>query len=229
MKIAIMQPYFFPYIGYWQLINCSNVFVIYDDVNFIKKGYVNRNEILINNAPHLLTLPLINASQNKLINQIEISDHPEKLLKKIEMAYKKALYFESAFPVFENILTQKENNLAKYLGYSIEKILTHLELNTKLIYSSQLNKNNLLKGQDKIIAICKILAADEYINAIGGASLYDKKNFEDNGVILRFLKSNTQKYKQFFHSFTPNLSIIDVLMFNSKGEIKEMLSQYSFL
>ena len=171
MKLAIMQPYFFPYIGYWQLIDAVNVFVIFDDVNFIKKGYINRNSILIGGKFQQITLGLIGASQNKQINEIDIGDNSKKLLKTIEMAYKKAPYFNEIFPILENILNQDEKNLAKFIGYSLQKISTYLNTDTKFIYSSDIEKDNNLKAEDKILDICKTLSVSHYINAIGGKKL----------------------------------------------------------
>ncbi|MDX4028242.1 WbqC family protein [Aliarcobacter skirrowii] len=229
MTLAIMQPYLFPYIGYWQLINSIDTFVIFDDVNFIKKGYINRNSILINGKVQQLTLELIGASQNKLINDIEVGNNSKKLLKTIEMSYKKAPYFETIFQILEDILNQEEKNLAKYIGYSLEIISNYLNINTKFIYSSDIKKDNNLKAQDKILDICKKLEATNYINAIGGQELYDKEKFNDYNINLNFLKTNIIQYKQFNSEFVAFLSIIDILMFNSKDEIKKMLNNYELV
>ena len=226
MTVAVMQPYFFPYIGYWQLLSAVDTFVIFDDVNFIKKGYINRNSILLNNASYLFTLELVGASQNKLINEIDIGNNQKKILKTIETAYKKAPYFETVFLLIEDILNQNEKNLAKYIGYSLQKISNYLDIDTQLIYSSDLEKNNELKAQEKILEICKKLNATHYINAIGGQGLYDKAVFEAEGIQLNFLKTELQEYQQFKNEFVPYLSIIDILMFNSQAEIKQMLCAY---
>ena len=182
MTLAIMQPYLFPYIGYWQLINAVDVFVIFDDVNFIKKGYINRNLILVGGKSQQFTLELIGASQNKLINEIEVGNNSQKLLKTIEMSYKKAPYFDNVYPIIEDILNNKEKNLAKFIGYSLEQISSYLKLNTKFIYSSDIEKDNSLKAQDKILDICKKLNATSYMNAIGGQELYSKEIFKENGI-----------------------------------------------
>ena len=229
MTLSIMQPYLFPYIGYWQLINSIDTFVIFDDVNFIKKGYINRNSILINGKVQQLTLELIGASQNKLINDIEVGNNSKKLLKTIKMSYKKAPYFETVFQILEDILNQEEKNLAKYIGYSLEIISNYLNINTKFIYSSDIKKDNNLKAQDKILDICKKLEATNYINAIGGQELYDKEKFNDYNINLNFLKTNIIQYKQFNSEFVAFLSIIDILMFNSKDEIKKMLNNYELV
>ncbi len=229
MTLAIMQPYLFPYIGYWQLINTVDVFVIYDDVNFIKRGYINRNYIVVNNKAKIFTLELIKASQNKLINEIELGSNKKKLIELIKQNYSKAPYFDKVFPIVHNILDNKENNLARFIGYSLEKISIYLDIETKFIYSSNIDKDNSLKAQNKIIDICKILETKQYINAIGGQELYDKEIFEQEKIELKFLDTELIKYKQFNDEFIPYLSIIDIMMFNSKDEIKIMLERYSLV
>jgi hypothetical protein len=229
MTLAIMQPYLFPYIGYWQLINAVDSFVIYDDVNFIKQGYINRNSILSNGKSQQFTLELIGASSNKLIKEIEIGNNVNKILKTIKQSYIKAPFFENVIILLEEILANKEKNLAKYIGYSLEKISQYLEVNTNIVYSSNIKKDINLKAQDKVIDICKNLNARKYINAIGGQELYSKEIFKKNDIELNFLKTEVVEYKQFKNDFVPYLSIIDILMFNSKDEIKYMLSRYELV
>jgi hypothetical protein len=232
MKVGVMQPYLFPYIGYWQLINAVDKYVIYDDVNFINRGWINRNNILMNGESKLINLKLSQASQNKLINEIEVfddSENKEKLLKTIETFYRKAPYFSKVYPMIEDIVDQKDKNLARYIEYSLRQICKYLSIETELIISSSLNKDNTLRGQDKILNICKMLGADEYINAIGGQELYDYESFKNQGIELKFLKSRLTEYKQFKNEFVPNLSIIDVMMFNEVSNIKEMLLNYDLL
>ncbi|NRT70249.1 WbqC family protein [Clostridium beijerinckii] len=232
MKLGIMQPYFFPYIGYWQLMNAVDKYVIYDDVNFIKGGWINRNRILMNGEGKMVNIQMNGASPNKLINEVEVAGsqiYNKKLLKTIESCYKKAPYYSSTFPIIEDIITKSEGNLAKYLEYSIRKICEHLSINTEIIISSTINKNNNLKGQDKVIEICKKLEADEYYNAIGGQDLYSYEDFKSWDVKLKFLKTGAVKYKQFNNEFVANLSILDVMMFNSREDINNMLGQYELL
>jgi hypothetical protein len=232
MKIGIMQPYLFPYIGYWQLLNAVDRYVIYDDVNFIKGGWINRNRILINGEAKMINLIMNGASQNKLINEIKVSEetiHRRKFMMTIKEAYKKTPYFSSAFPVIEDIMYQSESNLAKFLEYSIRQICIYLSIETELIVSSSICKNNELRGQDKIIEICNILGADEYYNSIGGRELYSCDKFTQKGIRLKFLKADTLQYRQFHNQFIPNLSIMDVMMFNSADEIKNMLNSYELI
>lgn len=227
-----MQPYFLPYIGYWQLMNSVDKYVIYDDVNFIKGGWINRNRILMNGEAKMINLQMKGASPNKLINEVEVADdivYKKKLLKTIENCYKKAPYFKDVFPIIENIINHHDNNLAKYLECTIRKICEYLSINTELVVSSTVNKNNDLKGQEKVIEICNVLGADEYYNAIGGQELYSYNDFLKKGIKLRFLRTGTIEYKQFNNEFVSNLSIIDVIMFNSVEEIKNKLNIYELL
>ena len=232
MKVGIMQPYFFPYIGYWQLINAVDKYVIYDDVNYIKRGWINRNRILINNSIENINLSINKASQNKLINELSLFEPNKnfnKILKTIGYNYRKAKEFDSVFSVIEKIFSCKEENLAKFLEHSIRELSNYMGIETEIIVSSDIVKDNTLHGQKKIIDICEVLKGDVYINAIGGQELYDKENFLKQNIDLKFLMSNMREYKQFGNVFQPGLSIIDVLMFNSKQEIWEMLNDYKLI
>lgn len=230
-KIAIMQPYFFPYIGYWQLISAVDIFVLYDDVNYIKKGWINRNNILLNKSKHLITIPLLNVSQNKHINECIISDDDKiinNIIKTINLAYRKAPYYNLVFPTLEKIIKTK-GSISDLVLKSVLWIKEYLNIDTEIILSSSIGKNNELKGQDKIIEIVKKLNGNHYINAIGGQELYDKEIFNNNEIKLNFIKMKEIKYKQFNNEFVPNLSFIDVLMFNSPEEIKRMLNDYELI
>ena len=232
MKLGIMQPYFFPYIGYWQLLNEVDVYVIYDDVNFIKGGWINRNRILVNGKPTYFNVQMKGASPFKKINEVEVSDDAvfkRKLLSTLKMSYSKAPYFEQIYPIIENIINNKESSLSRYLEYSIRTIANYLDMNTKIIVSSNIEKNNELKGKEKVIHICNILGATDYINAIGAQEMYDYESFDENGIQLNFLKTNDIIYRQYSDEFVPYLSIIDVLMFNSKEEVKNLLNQFELV
>lgn len=228
MKIAIHQPKLLPYIGYWQLIYAVDTFVIYDDVNFVKRSFINYNSILINKQQRKFTLELIGASQNKLINEIKVGENSNKILKTLELNYKKKPYYNLALPVLREIFCQKEKNLAKFIGYSIKKILKYLEIDKKFIYSSQIDKNNNLKGQFKIIDICQKLNAKQYINAIGGKSLYDREKFLSKGINFNFIETNFTNHKN-LDNFEANLSIIDIMMNYSKNEILDILNSYKLV
>lgn len=232
MKVAIMQPYLFPYIGYFQLIKAVDKFVVLDDVNYINKGWINRNNILINGKSNLFTIPLKEASQNKLIREIEISDDlkwKDKLIKTIEQNYKKSPYYSSFSPLLFEIINFNNKNLSEFISFSLNKINGYLGINTLIISTSSIYNNQHLKAQNKILDICLKESADIYINPIGGTELYDKIEFKNSNIELLFLKSNPIHYKQYNIDFVPWLSIIDVIMFNSKDQISNYLEDYTLL
>ena len=224
-----MQPYFFPYLGYWQLLSVADTFVIYDDVNFIKQGYINRNSILVGNEAQKITLEVIGASSNRLINEVQVGNNTKKLLKGIDQAYKKAPEYEKVFPLIQSVLENQEKNLAKFLGNLIQKISTYLDIDVKILYSSEIEKNSNLKAQDKVLDICQRLGASHYVNAIGGQELYSKEAFKANNIEFNFLQAELTAYKQFKNEFVPYLSIIDILMFNSKKDVLSMLNKYKLI
>jgi hypothetical protein len=232
MKIAIMQPYFFPYIGYFQLIAAVDKFIVFDDVNYINRGWVNRNNILIGGKAVLITMPLQEASQNKKIHDISISfdrKTGDKLMKTILMNYKKAPYFEQVYKLLHKIFLMETGSIAEFNLTQLQIICAYLLIDTEIIPSSRLYNNNDLKGEERIIDICKKEKADEYINPIGGVELYDRKKFEASGVKLFFIKSLMVEYSQFNHPFVPWLSIIDVLMFNSIEQTRKILNEYQLV
>ena len=232
MQTAIMQPYFFPYLGYFQMFNAVDTFVLLDDVNFIMRGYINRNDILLNGKPYKFSIPLDKPSQNKLINETKLKFSPkdrENFLKTFQMAYRKAPFYNDFYPVLEKIINFGEDDLTMYIKNSFEEVKKYLDLKTEILISSQIEKDNSLKAQDRIIEINKKLGTSTYINAIGGQKLYDKNDFEDAGISLRFIKMNDIVYKQFKNDFVPNLSFLDVLMFNSKEEVLKLLSEYTLI
>jgi predicted methyltransferase len=231
MKVAIMQPYVFPYIGYFQLINAVDKFVILDDVNFIMRGWINRNRILVNGNDYLFSVPIIKASQNKLIFECELAEGNwnEKLLKTIELNYKKAPFFEDCFETISAILNLKEKNLSKWLSFQIRIICNYLNIKTDIVDTSRIYSNQHLKAQDKIIDICKQEGADTYYNAIGGKLLYNFDDFRKNNIEIHFLNTLSEKYSQFKNDFVPFLSIIDVMMFNDVNKIQNQLTKYELL
>lgn len=227
MKLAIMQPYFFPYIGYFQLINAVDAFVVYDDVNYINRGWINRNNLLADGKSELITLETSGASQNKLINEIGIGENRKKLLKNISQKYSRAPCFEDVFPVIENVMLSGEKNLARFLENSLRVVCKYLGISKQWYRSSEVRKNNALRGQDKIIDICHGLNATHYINPAGGKDLYERKRFLDEGIRLSFIEMRPISYPQFGKDFVPCLSIIDVMMFNDKKQCSDLLEEYS--
>ncbi len=232
MKTAIMQPYFFPYLGYFQMFNAVDKFVLLDDVNFIMRGYINRNSILLNGKAHKFSIPLEKPSQNKLINETKLNfslKDKENFLKTIQLAYKKAPFYNDFYPILESIVLHEDNDLTKYIKISFEKVKEYLNLNTEILVSSEIQKDNSLKAQDRIIEINKQLNTSTYINAIGGQELYNKEDFKAVAIELKFIKMKPVEYKQFKNEFVPNLSMIDVLMFNSIENILDMLNKYELV
>lgn len=229
VKCGVMQPYLFPYIGYFQLIDHCDTYVILDDVNYINKGWINRNRILVNGSDHLFTIPLEDASQNKLICDISIQKEDKwksKFIKLIQMSYSKAPQFKIVFPLIEDSISNNENNLSAFIYYAQSAILNYLQIDTRIIKSAGIYQNQNLKGQDRILDICLKENTSNYINPIGGIELYSKEIFEQNNIELHFIKSKSIEYKQFKNEFVPYLSIIDTLMFNDIDGVKNMLTQF---
>lgn len=211
-----MQPYIFPYIGYFQLINQSDIFVSLDDVNFIKKGWINRNRIIVNKNEHTFTIPVSKTSQNKKINEHFVSiDQKWKnsFLKTIYCSYSKSPYFKSVFSLIEKCLSFEDLNCASFIENTIKECCLFIGINTPITKSSKLIKNEMLVGEERIIEICKMNKASSYINPIGGQNLYSKESFEQEDINLNFIKSDlTFKYPQKSNEFLAGLSIIDLLM-----------------
>ena len=220
MILGMMQPYFYPYLGYWQLMNMGDEYILYDDVNYIKGGWINRNRIKINGADGLFGITVKKASQNKKINELEVCMTPQdrvKLVNKVKCSYAKAPYSKDVLELFEDTINYENTNLAEYLAYSNRKIAEYMGITTPIFSATE-----------RIIDICKLHGATEYVNAIGGKELYTRQDFEDEGIKLKFLRMDSDiVYPQGKGDFIPSLSILDVLMFNSKEEVKELLNRYT--
>lgn len=234
MKIGIMQPYFLPYIGYFQLINAVDKFVIHDDVQYIKGGWINRNRTLLNSEKYNMTLRVKNDSYKLNINERYFVDDCQKdfnsIKKGIELTYRKARYYDDVSEVINKILSyDTSKNISEFITNSLCEVCDYLDIKTDIILSSKLEKNNDLSGEERVIEIVKVLDGDWYINPIGGTELYSKDNFKEKDIKLNFIKTRDIKYKQFAKSFEPNLSMLDVLMFNSKDEINKLLNEYELI
>lgn len=229
MKLAIMQPYFYPYLGYWQLINAVDRFVIYDDVNYIKSGWINRNRILINGVATYITVPLYQSSSYKRICDTQLQtliNWSDKVLKKIENTYKKTPYFTDVFPIIKKIILYKTVNLADFLANQLIELSKLMSLDTEIVLTSRIYENHQLSGQERVIDICKCEKTDIYLNAIGGQSLYDSKTFSEAGIKLQFIEMKPLPYPQKSIEFIPYLSIIDVLMNVGIEGMKEHLNAF---
>lgn len=227
MKLGIMQPYFLPYIGYFQLIASVDKFVIYDNIKYTKKGWINRNRMLQNTTDKTFSISLVKAS-NKL-DIIERSISPEfsrqKLLNQFRGCYLKAPYFEDAWGLIENIVLFEDDNLFRYIENSILLVCSYLNIKTEILTSSSISAKHELLSQERVLSICNELKAKIYINSIGGQELYSNENFAANDVELKFIEPNVIEYDQFQNHFVPWLSIIDVIMFNSKAECNKLVFQ----
>lgn len=225
-----MQPYFVPYIGYFQLINAVDQFVIYDNIKYTKKGWINRNRILVDGKDEYITLPIRKDSDYLHVDQRRLADSfaddKSKILRKLAYAYRKAPHYDAVYALMERILEKPENNLFEFIYKSVTEISKFLEIDTKFVISSTLPVDHELKAQDRVIAICKALNTTTYINPPGGVDLYSKETFQENGIALEFLQSEPIRYTQFKNDFIASLSIIDVMMFNSPEEIKKLLASF---
>lgn len=227
-RIAVMQPYLLPYIGYFQLMAAVDRFVLLEDVNYINRGWVNRNRILLGGKPHLFTLPLRAASQNRLICEIERVGDPawaRRLLRTLHQAYSKAPHYAQVAPVLERIVGHDAPLLGDYLHHSLLAVREHLGLDTDLVRSRDQQGDAALKGQERILDICRREGAAVYVNAIGGTELYEREAFAAQGVQLRFLKPRPTSYLQWGGPHLPWLSIVDVLMFNSRATARALLAE----
>jgi hypothetical protein len=230
MKLAIMQPYFFPYLGYFRLISAVDKFIIHDDVQYIKGGWINKNRILLNNRDFKIVIPIKSASARCKINErcfIEDSyKFKIKLLRQIENAYLKAPFYDEVYPFISRIVLFEEGNLAKYNTQALKEICRLIDITTPFYISSEINKENNLTGEERVINLNRIMGSSMYINPVGGVDLYHKESFLKSNIYLRFLITEDYCYNQFGKIFVPNLSVIDLLMFNSKESIKILINKY---
>ena len=229
MRLAIMQPYFMPYIGYFQTMAAVDTYVIYDDVQYIKGGWVAHNYLIINGEKRMFIINLRGASPNKLFNEVEIGDDFRKFERLLQLNYGKAPFYADVMPMLHDIFVYPDRNLVRFLCNSYRVLFRWMDIDTQIILSSEVKKDCSLHGTDKVLDICHALGADTYYNAIGGQTLYDKQTFKANGVNLFFVKTSTITYTQFFEPFVPNLSIIDVLMHNGREGTKKLLREYTLI
>ncbi|WP_426076591.1 WbqC family protein [Janthinobacterium sp. PSPC3-1] len=226
MKLAIMQPYFFPYIGYFQLLAAVDVFVLYDNIQYTKKGWINRNRVLLNGHDSVFSLPLKKDRDGLDVRERELAADfkPQKLLAQLRGAYQKAPHFEQTMLLVETILLRDRKNLFSFLHHSLACIAAHLGIATQIRISSEIAIDHALTSQDKVLALCKELGASTYVNAAGGQALYSKTAFQEQGIVLRFLQARPFEYQQFGQPCVPWLSIIDVLMFNAVPVVRSAIA-----
>lgn len=232
ISLAIMQPYFLPYIGYFQLLAGTDKIVLYDNIEYTKKGWINRNRRLQNGTDTLFSLPLKKDSDFLDVVQREISADfdPSTMLNQFKGSYAKAPQMREFWPTLERILRHEDRNLFRYILHSIREIAGYIGIPTEIVISSDVAIDHGLKSQDKVIAICRALRAQTYINPIGGTDLYSRDDFAEGGIDLRFLKPKPIEYEQFGNDFVPWLSIVDVLMFNDRETVRDFVfSQYELI
>jgi hypothetical protein len=225
-RVAIMQPYFFPYIGYFQLMACCDTFVLHDDVQYIKEGWVNRNRILVNGRAEWLTLPVEYASHSLPISQrhyVAGEGWRKKLLRRLEGAYRHAPNYSSTMALLDRSLSNEECNVAAFNANALREIANAVGARVVILESSSLEKDNSTHGAERVAAICSALGATTYINPVGGAHLYSESFFNQRGLNLEFLRPRLEVYAQGNTPFVPSLSIIDVLMFNDFSSVARMM------
>jgi predicted HD phosphohydrolase len=231
--VAMMQPYWFPYLGYFQLIHASDVFVLGDDLQYVTGGWINRNRMLSNGEPMLFSLPLKKFHSHVAINQRELSDNVgemmNKLLRTLSMQYSRAPYRQEVMALLQRLMLHPEKNLARYLEHSLRELCAYLGITTPIVRASDLPIHDVQDKQDRVIKTARCLDADLYLNAIGGMALYDADYFSRHGMQLRFHRMDELCYTQFRDPFVANLSIIDVLMFNSVERVRQFLPCFSSL
>jgi hypothetical protein len=231
--LAIMQPYLFPYLGYYQLIHAVDTFVVSDDVTFIKGGWINRNRALINGEPAYFTVPLKKAPSTTLIKDMQIDDDGQagwrrRQLRTLVNFYRRASQFDTVFPVVESVFNEPTTSMTAMARASLSRVADYLRIDTR--FSDSITYDNAdLRAQDRVIDTCRREGASTYINAIGGQSLYSAADFSASGIKLMFLKSDAIAYRQFRPPFVPSLSIIDVLMFNPVDTVRGFLDRYELV
>lgn len=232
MTLAANQPYFLPYLPYWQLIRCADLFLLADDYAYIRSGWVNRNRILVSGKPQYLRLEVCSNPESRLIRDRLLMAHPDKLRKKLrtlQMAYHKAPCFEEGYALAERILRYPERNLALFLEHSIREVCAYLDIRTPIGRTSDLPGNDRFKREERVYDQCRRVGADTYVNAIGGQDLYHFDEFAARGIRLRFIKSGLPPYPQGKGPFVERLSILDAIMYTPREQLTGMLDDYTFI
>ena len=219
-KLALCQPYFSPYLGYFQLINAVDVYVSYDDVNFIKGGWINRNRVKVNGSNMIFNIPLIKQSSFKKINETYIDwDNRgiDKFLKTINQSYNKSPHRDNVMDILDSIFKDKPLTIADLSLLSIKEFCKYLDIKTEIKTASTLGYDRTNDKMQSIVNICNKENALNYINPIGGTKLYDKEEFKKQNIKLNFIEG------------TSSLSIIDECLNNTKEEVKQKLTNYKLI
>jgi len=232
--LAVMQPYIFPYIGYFNLLNSCDVFVLYDDVNFIKQGWINRNRVLNSKNEVMFSVPLVNQSSNLAINEVTVANYERfkvKFLRTIEQCYSKAIHFEVGLDYVTEVLNTEFTSISELASSSIEVAKERLNLQCEILTSSeQFAHTKGMERSQRLIAMAQILGCNRYVNSVNGSFLYDKNEFSNNGVELKFIKPTLLPYRQCnAREFHAGLSIIDLMMNLSVEEIRTHLDSFELV
>jgi len=235
MKVAIMQPYFMPYIGYFQLINAVDEFIIFDTPQFIRHGWIERNNILkLDGESSYIKVPLVKQSRDTSIKDMIINNSTnwqKKILAQITHYKKKAPYYNDVLTLLDTIFKEQTESIVDLNYKSLKLICNYLDITTPIKIWSEMNLEieEVNAPDEWALNICKKINATTYINPIGGLSFFDTKKYLTSNIDIKFIKSKEILYNQFDNNFTPWLSIIDILMFNSKNNIKNMLEQVNYI
>lgn len=222
MILAAMQPYFFPYLGYYQLAAGAGRFVFLDDVAFIRRGFIHRNTVLLDGQPHRFTLPVAAASQNRTIAEHRFAGDFARFLQQLRHGYRRAPYFEGTYALVDSVCRRHGGNVARLCADSVQAVFSYLGLELEASFSSDIPVAG--RGQERILALCHRIGADTYHNPPGGQALYSSTDFRARGVRLRFVHGKFPAYPQIGREdFMPGLSMIDVLMHNPPADVARML------
>ncbi|MGB3676182.1 MAG: WbqC family protein [Candidatus Nanopelagicales bacterium] len=226
-----MQPYLFPYLGYFQLLGSVDRFVLYDDVAYRKRSWVNRNRILVKDGTWTFSVPLSKSSQNRDINQTDIhetfGDWRNRFMLTMHHAYSRAPHFESTADLVEQVLSSEVKTIADLCHAALAATSIHLGVDTPIVRSAERYNNRHLSSAARMMDICRLEGAEELLNLPGGESIYDRSEFASADISLKFLNMNEIEYDQGREGYVSHLSIIDVLMYNSRERTRSLLTEYS--
>jgi len=234
-RMAGMQPYFFPYLGYWQLIDAVDCFVLFDEAQYIKQGWVNRNRVLKQGGGwQYIQVPVARHPMEATIHEVRIApeaDWKTALLNKLAhyKTYKAAApYFDEIFALVEACLQgDREQSIGALNCRIVRRICEALSIHTEIIVSSEraFDYTGVSEAGDWALAHALQLGASEIVNPVNGISLLNAGKLAANGVRLSALDPPTEVYAQGNAPFEPALSIIDVLMFNGTEGTRHLLAK----
>ncbi|HEY8895653.1 MAG TPA: WbqC family protein [Niastella sp.] len=235
MTVAIMQPYFFPYIGYFQLIQAADRFILFNDVQYIRHGWINRNRILKpGGGIQYIVMPLAAHARETLIKDIAVADadnNRQKVLRQIEHYKKPAPFYKDVRALLGDCFTTSESNITQMNAGYLKAVCDYIGISYKIEISSQMNFDytQVHDAGEWALRMCEQLQATTYINPPGGKGLFDNAKFEQSNIRLQFLQPALKEYDQRRETFEPGLSIIDVMMFNGPAAIKDLLTDYQLV